>query len=635
MRFGSYAVALSLLAVTAHHATAQAQGIPLDRFNLAARPDDGFYTSRLDRFGNGRVGIAIAGDYIWNPLILETPDGDELNVVERQLTLHANVSVSIKDRIILFGGVRGSALMEGDSIPDEYEDEATAAEGAGFGDTTLGIRARLLGADDGLFALGAQLALVLPTAEWAEEGQTYQGEGSVAVTPAVIAELRPSKVRISINAGFHLRQDVERYDVTYGDELRLALALGVRPVASIELLGEVYSALGLSDFGARETSMLEWLAGVKFYLPGGFTAGAAGGTALDPAVDLPDARLVVMLGWLSAGKEKKPATPPPESPVDSDFDGIPDERDACKSEDEDVDGFKDEDGCPDLDNDGDGVNDLTDKCVSEQEDRDGFQDEDGCPDADNDADGLLDGQDQCANEAEDLDGFADEDGCPDLDNDNDGVPDASDDCPKDRGAPDNRGCPKAIRVEESSIRLLQQINFAANSDVILPDSTPVLTEIRDALVTHARIQRVRVEGHTDDRGPDKRNLELSKRRAASVTRWLAQQGTDPARLEAWGCGEVQPIETNKTADGRAKNRRVVFQIVEPPPKTGFVPAPAGCLLVTGSPTASAPPASKAAGAAAATPPKKPKAPPPAAPPKATAPAPAPQTAPPPAQSTPR
>jgi outer membrane protein OmpA-like peptidoglycan-associated protein len=588
MRFGLYVAALSLIAVSGR---VQAQGIPLDRFNLGVRPDDAFYTSRLDRFGHGRVGIAIAADNAWNPLIIDAPSGEDINVVETQLVLHANVSVSLADRFILFAGMRGSAVMDGDPVPEIYEDQVTAAEGAGLGDTPIGARVRLLGADEDKFALGAQLTIVLPTAEWADDGQNYQGEGSTALTPAVLAELRFGIVRISGNVGVHVREDVQRFGVTYGDELRLALALGVRVIPPIELLADIYSGLGLSDFGARETSTLEWLAGAKFYLPGGFNAGLAGGSAMRPAVGLPDARVLVMLGWLSEGKVKKSEPPPPVVPLDSDSDGITDDKDACRSEPEDRDQFQDEDGCPDPDNDGDGVLDPTDQCATELEDRDQFQDEDGCPDPDNDGDGLLDAQDQCANEPEDKDGFVDDDGCPDPDNDKDRVLDTGDDCPMDPGAIDNRGCPKSIRVEEGSIRLLQQINFANNSDVILPDSTPILIEIRDALVTHARIRRIRVEGHTDDRGADKRNLDLSKRRAASVSRWLIEQGTSSDRLESWGCGEIQPIDSNKTTEGRAKNRRVAFQIVDPVPSTGLVLAVAGCQLVTasGSPSPSAAP----------------------------------------------
>jgi|GEM_PF-4174403 len=72
------------------------------------------------------------------------------------------------------------------------------------------------------------------------------------------------------------------------------------------------------------------------------------------------------------------------------------------------------------------------------------------------------------------------------------------------------------------------------------------------------------------------NLELSRRRAASVVRWLAEHGVTGARLEGWGCGELHPTEPNRTSAGRQSNRRVEFHIVTPAPANG-ARAPEGCV----------------------------------------------------------
>ncbi|MBN1130219.1 MAG: right-handed parallel beta-helix repeat-containing protein [Chitinispirillaceae bacterium] len=98
---------------------------------------------------------------------------------------------------------------------------------------------------------------------------------------------------------------------------------------------------------------------------------------------------------------------------DPDKDGVLGEQDQCPSLPEDLDGFQDDDGCPDFDNDGDGIYDSQDKCPDEAEDFDGFQDKDGCPDYDNDGDGIPDSVDVCPNNAETINNFKDEDGCPD------------------------------------------------------------------------------------------------------------------------------------------------------------------------------------------------------------------------------
>lgn len=155
--------------------------------------------------------------------------------------------------------------------------------------------------------------------------------------------------------------------------------------------------------------------------------------------------------------------PAPLHALDSDDDKVPNKFDECKKDPEDMDGFQDNDGCPDPDNDNDGVCDAfvaergesakyapkckgTDKCQEVPEDRDNYQDEDGCPDPDNDKDGIPDNKDKCPAVAEDMDGFEDNDGCLDPDNDADGVPDASDKCSAEKEDKDNfedaDGCPE-------------------------------------------------------------------------------------------------------------------------------------------------------------------------------------------------
>jgi outer membrane protein OmpA-like peptidoglycan-associated protein len=254
----------------------------------------------------------------------------------------------------------------------------------------------------------------------------------------------------------------------------------------------------------------------------------------------------------------------PPKPGDKDGDGILDNVDKCPTQPEDRDGFEDEDGCPDPDNDKDGIPDIKDKCPNEPEDKDDFQDEDGCPDPDNDTDGIPDATDKCPNEPEDKDGFEDEDGCPDPDNDKDGVPDVSDKCPNDPGPADNNGCPKKyehIVVTQEKIELKQKIFFDTDRATIKPRSYGLLDEIASVLRSRPTMT-VRIEGHTDSRGTRAHNLQLSQSRADSVRNHLVGLGIEPARMESKGYGPDQPIETNKTAAGRERNRRVEFFITQ-------------------------------------------------------------------------
>lgn len=245
--------------------------------------------------------------------------------------------------------------------------------------------------------------------------------------------------------------------------------------------------------------------------------------------------------------------------IDTDKDGIPDKDDRCPLEPEDKDGFQDEDGCPDPDNDRDGILDKTDKCPNVPEDRDGFEDEDGCPDADNDRDGLLDKDDRCPNEA----GPIENEGCPDKDRDGDTVVDRLDRCPDTPGPPDNQGCPKynLIVVTKEKIELKEKVHFATDKFKIMPDSFAMLNEVADVLKKNPHIE-VRIEGHTDSRASRKHNMKLSQNRANSVKKYLQLRGVEPIRMTAVGYGPDRPIDDNRTAIGREKNRRVEFFITK-------------------------------------------------------------------------
>jgi outer membrane protein OmpA-like peptidoglycan-associated protein len=218
------------------------------------------------------------------------------------------------------------------------------------------------------------------------------------------------------------------------------------------------------------------------------------------------------------------------------------------------------------DTDGDGICDDEDACPTEPEDKDGFQDSDGCPDPDNDQDGIPDVRDKCPNDPEDKDGFQDEDGCPDPDNDKDGILDVNDKCPNDPGPPPD-GCPKKYQlvvVTKTKIEIKQTIYFDFDKATIKPISFPLLNEVAQALKDNPQI-RVRIEGHTDSRGNDAYNMNLSQRRAESVKTYLVGQSVAADRMQPQGFGETQPIADNRTEQGRAQNRRVEFIILNPQP----------------------------------------------------------------------
>ena len=102
------------------------------------------------------------------------------------------------------------------------------------------------------------------------------------------------------------------------------------------------------------------------------------------------------------------------------------------------------------------------------------------------------------------------------------------------------------------------ILFDVNSDKIKSTSYGTLKEIATVLSENADV-KVKIIGHTDADGDDTKNLELSKKRAASVKEALSKEfNIDDSRLQADGMGETKPVGDNKTLEGKAQNRRVEF-----------------------------------------------------------------------------
>ena len=266
-----------------------------------------------------------------------------------------------------------------------------------------------------------------------------------------------------------------------------------------------------------------------------------------------------------------PPPPPPAAPVrlDADHDGVMDDEDQCPL---DAQGAKPDParkGCPLHDKDGDGVLDGDDQCPEQPAGPTPDPARAGCPDGDDDKDGVLNSQDKCRDQAPGLFPDPTSPGCPLGDRDKDTVPDLYDACPDKAGAPDadpkKNGCPGLVLIGPDEIKILKPVFFATSKDVILARSFPVLRAVAAALTATPGIKKVSIEGHTDGQGTPESNVDLSRRRAESVRAWLVQNGVAAERLETQGFGDTKPLTTNKTARGRAENRRVEFIIVDPAP----------------------------------------------------------------------
>lgn len=111
-------------------------------------------------------------------------------------------------------------------------------------------------------------------------------------------------------------------------------------------------------------------------------------------------------------------------------------------------------------------------------------------------------------------------------------------------------------LADSGKVVLYGINFDTDKDTLRPDSQPTLKEIGRLLADNPRLN-IHVVGHTDNQGKSDYNLDLSRRRAATVAHELTSKyGIAANRMDAFGCGQYAPTDSNDSDEGRAKNRRV-------------------------------------------------------------------------------
>lgn len=111
------------------------------------------------------------------------------------------------------------------------------------------------------------------------------------------------------------------------------------------------------------------------------------------------------------------------------------------------------------------------------------------------------------------------------------------------------------------IEILQQVHFLTGKATILADSFNLLQQVVDVAIKN-NVKRIRIEGHTDNRGAKADNQTLSDSRARAVADFLIAQGIDASRVEAVGYGDSRPVAPNLTARGRELNRRVDFIVLE-------------------------------------------------------------------------
>ena len=371
------------------------------------------------------------------------------------------------------------------------------------------------GSDDGVGGFGFDAGVALQPVDWMRLGVALKDVatevGSDEEANSIPWDLRAGVAFMPL-AGFTFALDLNKVEDL--DELRLRTGAEYAFPLSNDLGGAVRLGLNDQKFTAGLGLRVKFLQFDYAFVE-------------EPVDFLKESHRVGVT--LNFGCEETPAFAMELHERVSDLDGIPVVTDRCPNAAEDMDGFEDTDGCPDVDNDGDGIPDVDDDCPNMGEDFDGFNDMDGCPDVDNDGDGIRDVDDKCPNAAETFNQFEDTDGCPDA----------------------------------GQLQLpLAYINFKYNTaEISGADPIPVLDEVARLMKQNPSMQ-VKILGHTDSRGADGYNMNLSLRRAEAVRDWLVKRGIDASRFQVEGKGEAEPIDTNDSELGMARNRRIEFKVVQ-------------------------------------------------------------------------
>ncbi|HEU4577783.1 MAG TPA: OmpA family protein [Polyangiaceae bacterium] len=507
---------------------------------------------------------AASFNYLTGPAVVaDRTSGDTLRkLVANREEAELGFALGIADRFQV-SLMAPAVLHQRAELPGQNLGTATSS---GFGNPTIVPRAVIAGAGDGPFALGVEVPVTLPL----YDTPAYMGYDGWGVEPRLLTEAQAGPVVISTAIGALFKPEQRIFNIRDGNQLTYGLSTLVPDaLKGWDFGAEFQGGTPLDRPGRSAETRGEVLIGARHRIDERLSVSTGGGAGVMSGVGQSGYRVFVSVGYAAS----LVGTPDAES------------EDSRKSDCAVHPGLALPPGCPPPDSDHDGILDALDKCPNEAEDKDGFEDDDGCPDLDNDQDGLKDSEDGCPNEAEDRDGFKDADGCPEPDNDGDGILDAADKCPfdaEDEPGEDADGCPKQMarlcpdgarptatgeclaHIDAGLIQISEPVQFEEGTANLKDASRELLNQVVDILDANPGM-KVQVVGHTDSWGPRANNLELSRERARAVRYYLIRQSKDPTRMarnvRSLGKGESQPIESNDTAVGRAKNRRVEFVIV--------------------------------------------------------------------------
>jgi OOP family OmpA-OmpF porin len=560
---GCGAIAAGLVLVSASNASAQVADPPFDPaidvqlFNYAIGPKTFLTVSDAGLGARRQLSMDFLVTFLTKPFTIYNVSDDmgtitteRTQVVDQMLSGQIAGAYTLTDKLQLGASLPVVFTMSGEGL------EPSTGMPAGSGLQITGLGDLLVEGKYGLMRgsamrLAAALGVTAPTS-FGSGGSTYIGDD----LPSVRAHLDASwplgrRLTVGATGGAIIRKTREIYSSEIGPQLTFGAAAALRVTDKVSLIGEGYGRTGFGSFAVDE-SPIEAVGGLRLQVGRSLSIVAGGGAGLTKGIGSPEARFFVGLGYAPDTR-------------DTDGDGVPNSVDGCVLVPEDMDGYKDGDGCPDDDNDGDMWGDDEDKCPSDAEDKDGFEDDDGCPELDNDSDkipdledrciddaedgkapnatdgcpndkrdsdsdGVMDNMDACPEGEEDMDEFEDWDGCPEPDNDGDKVPDESDRCQlcaEDAdGFMDDDGCAEfdndADGVTDASDKCpdeAETINGVTDFDGC-PDDGPELVRLDGDVLVVDRAPTFDKRGLTKSGASIIDQMALVMNRQADVTSWL-------------------------------------------------------------------------------------------------------------------
>lgn len=492
-------------------------------------------------------------DYGRNPLVWRDEQGERVeSLVSHQGLAHLMVS----------GGALGVFEL-GLDLPVVFSQSGAAVDGVelrgdqssfGLGDMRLVPKFQLFSTREDEGASGVATALIMDLHLPTGNAEQLQG-GDFRAGPRFAVDAVVGDVHTGLNLGYRYRSQTEVGNLDVRDTFGWNLGVEVPVTDEWAATGEVFGRLTTAaDETRRREAPTELLVGGKYRHDDDLLFSLGGGPGLVNGYGTPDWRMFASVSWTSSDP---PPDPPPE----------------CRPETAEADcGPVPEPECADGVLTTHSVGCADGECTMSSSSR---------PCAEDEHCGTVDGQPACVPElecfedgdCEDAPATTCEDGvvtswvgrCIDgecdyqpmetvcEDDEECGVVDGTDSCVP---------IPERVEVDEQEerIEIEEVIHFEVDSAEIQERSFSLLDEVAHVLWDHPEIQRVRIEGHTDDTGPRDYNIELSQDRAESVRQYLVDAGIDEERLEAVGLGPDEPIADNDTPEGREENRRVEFHI---------------------------------------------------------------------------